>query len=247
MTWDMRSNMKAKPGSQGILFRGGKDQMTDARWPRGYTPERLHEVLPSVGGGSKYYTRGEEGTHGTGPDRRQLVDTVARSTVPAHHLQNLQFLPGLLSVEGGEAIGSYRRKGTRVGEGTAHEHGLHLAKGFADTPHAIHEIGHHVSHEQADHSGYDTPEERGQEEAFADDYAQQHYKPRRGQTYGGQSLYADGFPGAGRTAEFYAAYRAHRATPIKGADLPDRAAKEAQVERDNPTLPGLDKYSSDWG
>jgi len=238
----MRSNLKAKSGSQGTLFQGGKEQMTDARWPRGYTPERLHEVMgPITHGGQRWLAQGERGKERqTGPDRRDLIDNVARSTIPAHHLQGLQFYPGVHLTEEG-TIGNYRRKGTRVGAATATGNQLHLAKGFADSPDAIHEIGHHVSFERADHPGYDTPASRGKEEAYADEYAQTHYRPPRGdQYYGGVGTYADGMPGGGRTAEFYDAYHAHRGTPRVGTELRARADAETAHERANPTLPGLE-------
>lgn len=40
--------IKNKPGSQGILFRGGTE-LPDDRWPRGYTPERQAEVVDALG------------------------------------------------------------------------------------------------------------------------------------------------------------------------------------------------------
>lgn len=45
--FDMRSNMKAAPNSQGTLFQGGNK--TDAhRWPRGYSPTRMQAVKDTV-------------------------------------------------------------------------------------------------------------------------------------------------------------------------------------------------------
>lgn len=41
--------VKGKPNAQGTLFQGGADQMTDkARYPRGYTPQRLANVRDQV-------------------------------------------------------------------------------------------------------------------------------------------------------------------------------------------------------
>lgn len=40
--------IKDKPGSQGVLFRGGTE-LSDERWPRGYTPERQAEVVDALG------------------------------------------------------------------------------------------------------------------------------------------------------------------------------------------------------
>lgn len=245
MTWDLRSNMKATPGSQGVLFRGGKDQMTDARYPKGYTPERL-QVARSAIDPNNFYSRGEHGKVGTtGPQRRDLIDTVARSTVPAEHLQGLQFHPGQLSLAHGsieDPAGYYRHQGHRLGESVAHKPQIAIRKGYetADTP--VHEIGHHVSRTRGtEHSAYDTPERKGREEAFADDYAAVHYQPPRGEPKHPVGLYGDGLPTGGRTKQFYDAYTAHRTTPI-GYDIHGLAGKEKQHEQANPTLPGLARY-----
>jgi hypothetical protein len=41
--------IKNKPNAQGTLFQGGADQMTDkARYPRGYTPDRMNNVRDQV-------------------------------------------------------------------------------------------------------------------------------------------------------------------------------------------------------
>ena len=40
--------IKDKPGSQGVLFRGGTE-LSDDRWPRGYTPERQAAVVDALG------------------------------------------------------------------------------------------------------------------------------------------------------------------------------------------------------
>ena len=45
--FDMHTNMKAAPNSQGTLFQGGNK--TDAhRWPRGYSPTRMQAVKDTV-------------------------------------------------------------------------------------------------------------------------------------------------------------------------------------------------------
>lgn len=247
MTWDVRTNIKAKPGSQGTLFQGGSDQMTDAKWPRGYTPERLHEVMgPITHGGQPWLVQGERGVgHHTGPARRDLIDTVARSTIPAGHLQGLQFFPGQLSLDHGgseDTAGYYRHQGHRLGASVAHKPQVSIVKGQETGYVPIHEIGHHISREAGTHhSAYDTPYNKGKEEGFADDYAQTHYRPPRGdQYYGGVGTYADGLPGSGRTGEFYNAYHAQRGTPRAGVELRARADAETAHERANPTLPGLE-------
>lgn len=111
--WDVGPVLKDKMGSQGTLFRGGTKFSSDKRYPRGYTPERQQEVADAVVQPStKVYTdaRGTQVSHGTQSanfkDRkvrgsgdmsapmehesrqpvRDLVDNIARSTVPVEDL-----------------------------------------------------------------------------------------------------------------------------------------------------------------
>lgn len=247
MTWDMRSNMKAKPGSQGVLFRGGKDQMTDARWPRGYTPERL-QIARSAVDPHNLYSKGERGkAHHTGPYRRDLIDTIARSTVPGEHLQGLQFHPGQLSLSSSgveDPLGNYRPQGHRHGESVAHKPQIGIRQGYETGSVPIHEIGHHVSHSTGtDHSAYDTSMNRGTEEAFADDYASKHYRDKSGKPQSSNE-YAGGFRSESRTDTFFSAYYAHRRTPMPDREsrfsLDRRAQAESEHMYRNPTLPGLE-------
>lgn len=257
MTWDVRTNIKAKPGSQGTLFQGGSDQMTEAKWPRGYTPERLNEVLPSA---APYKSDVRDTPYeygGSGSERRKLVDNIARSTVPGEHLQRLQFQPGTsasgMRHSGPNAdpmvpSGMYNK---RRREFESHQATVKLLKGQADRPVAIHEIGHHASQEQGTpHSDYDTVQKRGQEEAFADNYAQEHYRPRRGEKYPGVGMYNGGDPDHVRTTEFFNAYHAHRDyRPVFGATGMGVGATKSTPPPPpgspdpKPPLPGLDAVS----
>lgn len=254
MTWDMRSNMKAKPGSQGVLFRGGKDQMTDAKWPRGYTPERL-QLARSAVDPHNLYSKGEHGKASTtGPERRDLVDTVARSTVPREHLQDLQFYPGIRSLDHGSVVdlrGYYRHQGHRLGASVADKPQVAILKGYETEPTTIHEIGHHVSRMTGQYSGYDAAAKRGKEEAFADDYADKHYRPKPGEFHRGQAEYAGGLRSESRTDAFYSSYHAHRKSPMPERESLARLDRMAQAESEhayrNPPLPGLEKYRMPGG
>jgi hypothetical protein len=248
VSWDVRSNIKAKPGSQGTLFQGGSDQMTAKKWPRGYTPERLHEVK-SAALPDKRILADEPHMYpfDTNGEKRKLVDNIARSTVPVHHLLGVQFEPGQTSLAMSSSDphdpavpgGLYeQRSGQWGGHAT-----IKLHEGVAARPTAIHEIGHHVSQEQGTpHRAYDTTPKRGQEEAFADNYAQTHYRPRRSERYLGVGMYNGGDTDHVRTEEFFKAYHAHRDyEPVFGKrDLTPPSPPGSPNPR--PTLPGLERY-----
>lgn len=258
MSWDVRTNIKAKPGSQGTLFQGGSEQMTDAKWPRGYTPGRL-AIARAAADPHGMYSRGEhdksDNRFGTGPQRRDLIDTIARSTVPAEHLQDVKFYPGQNDLDynrpkdsGSKFVtgGTYTRKGSQRGAMTYRENEISIRRGNEANSVPIHEIGHHVSHESGNHGGYDSSMERGKEEAFADDYASRHYRPKRGEFYGGQWEYAMGARDERRTDTFYSSYHASRQTPMPEREVLGRMDRRAQAETEhayrNPPLPGLEKY-----
>jgi hypothetical protein len=255
VTWDVRTNIKAKPGSQGTLFQGGSDQMTEAKWPRGYTPERLNAVHDEIGPGRP--ARTATGTVvPVREERRKLIDTVARSTVPLAHLQRVQFHPGVLHAEGraGERLGKNtagvyhpkRIRGTEYGSEVEPAE-IQIIRGESETSTAIHEIGHHVSaRDRTWHSAYDTTQKRGTEEAFADNYAQEHYRPRKGEKYRGVGMYNGGDTDHIRTAQFFDAYHKHRDyQPIFGRqyhDPPSKPPPPPGTPPRNPTLPGLEPY-----
>lgn len=215
MSWDMRSNIKPKPGSQGTLFQGSSDQMTDAKWPRHYTPERLHQVREAVAPRQRAF-RDDMHEYDTAGETRKLIDNVARSTVPAEHLQRLQFSPGrsasdMLTGSGDvemTAAGKYNKplsaNPNSVGV-------IRLLRGAAEDPVAIHEIGHHASHLFGAMT-YGSRTEQGREEAKADAYAEEHFRDRRGRptSYSGYRYVQ---PDSVRNAEFFAAYHSTRPRP----------------------------------
>lgn len=196
-SWDLRTNIGPKPSSQGSLFRVADKSMYSAekRYPRGYTPERQREVqqaLPeTIMGGTVVKRTSPEDQAATGrfaryPEAEARVrDTIARSSIPAEHLKGLDRIHG------------------NVNEGTAgtywparRELAIDLKSGSKDTQeaHLIHELGHHhsemtgegrlqsstlallnggaPSHAEAAHRL-----SKGVEEAYADDYAEEHYRP----------------------------------------------------------------------
>lgn len=232
MTWDVRTNMKAKPGSQGTLFQGGSDQMTDAKWPRHYTPERLHEVRNAVAPRSRVF-RDEPYLHeyDTASEERKLIGNIARSTVPGEHLQRLQFSPGksaaAMTIGSGDAEmvagGLYTKPPSPNPNSSAR---VRLRRGLADNAVAIHEIGHHASYLSGP-PNLDTRTALGHEEATADAYAQEHFRDRRGRrTQFNGYRYVQ--PDSERNAEFFASYHATRPREI-----------EFSPQRMDPHLPGL--------
>jgi hypothetical protein len=234
VSWDVRSNIKAKPGSQGTLFQGGSDQMTDAKWPRGYTPERLHQVREAVAPGREVFPdEPYMKSYDTNGDTRKLIDNIARSTVPGAHLNRVQFSAGKskaqMTVGSGDsemtAGGLYTRPPSDDGPRGVGR--IRVLKGVADDPVAIHEIGHHASH-LAGPPALVTKTDLGREEGKADAYAETHFRDRRGRQISDNG-YRYTEPNSERNAEFFASYHATRPrTPEFAPYKPD------------PHLPGLD-------
>lgn len=233
MTWDVRTNIKAKPGSQGTLFQGGSGQMTDAKWPRRYTPERLHEVRDVVAAGQSSVFRGKPslGEDDAAGETRRLVDNIARSTVPGEHLQELQFGANVHpdDMEHGEgdarmtADGLYTPSKMFKGRGY-----IKVGRGMADNPVAIHEIGHHVDH-MTGVRPVQTRTDLGHSEGRADAYADTHFRDRRGRPTTTFDGYRYVEPDSVRNDEFFAAYHGTRPrqpsfpphppeTPLPGLD-----------------------------
>jgi hypothetical protein len=218
--WDMRSNINPSAGSQGTLFGGGTKYLSDQRWPRGYTPERQAEVAAAVVRPSvAVYTdsRGAVVSRGTQSkefkDRkvnygqvggephlvnesrqpvRNLVDNIARSTVPAQHLGGLQWRHNAEAHLGSDdpnttTLAHYDKRGDALSHGSPV---VRLRTGQETTHTPIHEIGHHVSwNEGHEHSVYRTGMDRGREEGFADKYAFEHFRDRRGEAMTGLRMY----------------------------------------------------------
>lgn len=243
MTWDLRSNIKAQPGSQGTLLRGDQFELNQTRrWPKGYTPERQAEVREAVVGRlSQSQPLSNAVGRGFGPIRRNLIDNIARSTAPAEDFQGIRFAPGqragtrlptaFSSYRAGEMqsagnVGEYHphgdvldRRGAPVGEGRRHSPApsdptILVLRGHEKGDVPIHEIGHHVSSmRDTEHSGFYTERLQGQEEAAADEYAQEHFRDRRG-----RRTEVPEYHMGGRTAPFHDAYHRERGT---GHHAPD--------------------------
>ena len=233
MSWDLRTNIKSSAGSQGTLLRGDQFELNQAkRWPRGYDPERQAEVREAVVGRLSQRDPLSDNNR-FGPTRRDLIDTVARSTSPAEHFQDIQFAPGQRPWRYNSTIFDGRMSAPNVA-GEYHPHGpngdvpldeyedsgrTHSANptaptvliqaGYERDVTPIHEIGHHVSTiSDTEHSPFRTARQQGQEEAYADEYAQQHYRDRRG-----KSIEVEEYPGArSRGLDFHDAYHQARRT-----------------------------------
>jgi hypothetical protein len=203
--YDLRSNIKGKPGSQGTLFQVRDKGLLNPqqRWPRGYTPERQAEVsqaLSSVPVEGRY----EADAH---HQRARVVDTVSRSTMPTRYLPRLKSI-GADVAEG--TSGTYwggtqrhlavdmldRRRwpGDSSGKTLLHEMGHHHDAvadiNFNDpTVHAMRMAEHNAASERAARGLEGPPsttekllaEKRisaGVSEATADDYMTEHYRTR---------------------------------------------------------------------
>jgi hypothetical protein len=245
--WQVGPVLKDKLGSQGTLFRGGTKYSSDARYPRGYTPERQAEVADAVVQPSvkAYFDRPNEVSTGTqstnfkdrrvtvGPgrdkypegyrmesrqDTRRLVDNIARSTVPVEHISGVQFRTNHTDQMLGENVaGHYSRPGDAMSKG---EPVIRLREGFTDGHTPIHEIGHHVSRQVGNEFPRDETGHSGQEESFADNYAEQHFRDAKGRpvergTYGG-GQYSGHIE---RTEDFWKGYHKDRDNSLYHASV----------------------------
>ncbi len=138
--YDLRSNIKGKPGSQGTLFQvKDKGLLNPAqRWPRGYTPERQAEVRGALSDVpvTSSRIRNVEGLGGVTRSREaraRVEDTVARSTIPTEHLS------GLTRVHDRPQQGH----AATYWPGT-HEVGIDMLSGKDKVDRSlVHELGHH--------------------------------------------------------------------------------------------------------
>jgi hypothetical protein len=159
----------------------------------------------------------------------ELRDNIARSTVP---VKDIGYPLQIHATDDMKVTsnGVYQRKELRRGVAKVRPD---VARGYA----LIHELGHHASHESGTtHSAYDTDAKRGQEEAYADDYAAQHYRTRRGKPQpvgdyaGGRAASTHG---DGRSVHFWNAYEKYRQT---GAGT-ERRAERREANR-GQAVPG---------
>lgn len=261
--WEVGPVLKQKADSQGTLLRGGTKYSSDARFPRGYTPERLHEVAEGIGSGyargqgahsmtfrdHPYLRRNEQSgemeEHGRADNRpkRDLVDNMARSTVP---MSDFEGKPGrrlhFWSYKGGDTeLGNRDAGGTYQAEPPSHSnrHDIKVHTDAVSGMAPIHELGHHVSHmADTEHSKYSTPAERGAEEGFADRYAYEHFRDRSGKQADSMRNYPPkDWQAEGRPQEFHEAYK-----HVRG-DIPQPTFKMGpaltppkSIEQDSPTF-----------
>ena len=235
-------------GVQGKLFRDPKP-VDSARYPRGYTPERMREVhrMP--------LEISSEGKAHRQRDAAMVEQMVARSTVPAgdvhpHHYYQPGGPFGANAASDNEGfslhvvVGSPRAKGGGIFRsppaGTSRFGEVHIgpARGEWVGQALMHELGHSKSYSKGTpHSAFDTPRHKGQEEAYADDYAQTHWRPdprdvRRGESnpapavYESEEAFTRQKSYGGKTA--HRAYMAARKTPILKTERLRKAAASSK-------------------
>jgi hypothetical protein len=209
--YDMRSNIKGKPGSQGTLFQVKDKGLLNPqqRWPRGYTPERQAEVSAALEP-TKVHPSGR-----VYPPRRadevraRITDAISRSTVPTEHLAGLREVHDQPQ-QGHEATYWPGRKHLAVNMFAKHENRGVLG----DEPHGstepdagaknlIHELGHHrdaatretMEHVRSNKAILYAKNGRGRDdaaEAVADNYYTEHYRgPGRKGAQATQGRYED--------------------------------------------------------
>lgn len=236
--WQVGPVLKDKMGSQGTLFRGGTKYSSPQRFPRGYTPERQAAVRDAVKSSESGPVTDMQDFIAGHKQRLKIADTIARSTVPHQHLQGVQWahvrpwerLTAATEANPNDSAGAYfKPHRNRPDAGM-----IAVREPYQDTSTVIHELGHHISYLQGtEHSrNYSYEHEHGgTEEAFADNYAEQHFRDRKGNpvergTYGG-GQYAGRIQ---RSNEFWEGYHKQR----------DSSMYREHVEREN------EKYYGAW-
>lgn len=168
-SFEMQTNIKARPGSQGTLFQGGKP-VAQHRWPRGYSPSRMAAVggALTLGGGGIHVSADPLAGNSEYPGlshphlnpsseahtRRLILEPLARST---YHVPDITNLAGgiHLRVNAGTTPGEaahYSPQSRTINVNRQTHKGdarTQLAKADAVL---IHEMGHHVD---ITHHGYD--------------------------------------------------------------------------------------------
>jgi hypothetical protein len=175
--YQLVSNLKDKPNAQGTLFSGG--QLSDTRWPKGYSPDRMTET-------QKHFTaldtpfRGHMQKNYPGSYEQVLDRTMqnyARSTIdfgatPPVGLELTQNKPGF--------SGDYLHPGaSKTGQGR-----IRIPASKAETYIPTHEHGHHDDRQRVASLGYQDDTRRGQTEGYADQYAENNFRTRAGKTIG---------------------------------------------------------------
>lgn len=166
-------------GSQGTLFRVDKSQRTpESRQPRGYSPERIRAVDKRFGFSKEAEFRlhppfpGDTHTprYAGNPDAAHVLRTIARSTVPMHHLNKLDTIISGHKFDDHSTRGQYDKLDDVEGS----FHSILVGEGEAQSATAIHEIGHHVGRKRFPNYGQSYPYMSGQSEGHAEHYAEEH-------------------------------------------------------------------------
>lgn len=104
--FDMRTNIKGKPGSQGTLFQVADKSVLNPqqRWPQGYTPERLGAVRDAlrttpISAPQHLYDQPDsdaQAEHGVNVYgyRERMHREIAKTTIPPEHLQGIREIHG---------------------------------------------------------------------------------------------------------------------------------------------------------
>lgn len=242
--WDMRPNLNTNQFAQGTLFSGGERTPT---YHRGYSPERRDAVRSHTA----VYASGPYPQRHAGAN--EMLDNLARSTVPLEHLK----YP--LQIHATEPEASHApedfKNGTAIGLHTPRsDFGPNGAVIDVLPQHTrdsvlIHEVGHHASMlEGNEHSLHYSRQGQtgGREEAYADDYAAEHYRDRRGRSQPRGDYYM-----GNRNSVFRDSYLVHRKTGPDAEHRVDERRRGSMSQHEyegglRGQLPLLDKVSDGY-
>lgn len=172
----MTTNIKARPGSQGTLFQGGKP-VAQHRWPRGYSPMRMASVSTMFGEGTSRSPRRittQRDIHADPEDplmshphynpfsqqhsERLMLEPLARSSVPLEHFSTLRGIHMNISEStrpGEHAHYSPTNASIQVNRQPFLAHDEHTRIAMADSV-LLHEVGHHIDIQSRAHDIADT-------------------------------------------------------------------------------------------
>jgi hypothetical protein len=182
--YQLQSSLKNKPNAQGTLFSGG--ELSQSRYPRGYTPERFAETVSHFGKPDIGYGTDLSGMRNNAYYAHQMLQNFARSNIDFQ--QNPEIARGYKDTPD-QAHGPMLRfsnnmgaRGTYTPSGVKGNAGrLDMSPAAIDSYTPIHEYGHFIDRQNIWNSE-ETPKERGRREGVADQYAENNFRTRRGKT-----------------------------------------------------------------
>lgn len=171
----LESNLKDKPNAQGTLFSGG--ELSNARWPRGYTPERMSDTQQHfVALNTPFRQHMQSNYPGS---YEQVLDRTMQNYARSGIDFNQTPRTGLELTQNKQGFsGDYQHPdASKTGMGR-----IRIPASKAETYIPIHEHGHHDDRKRVATLGYQDDTRRGKTEGYADQYAENNFRTRQGKS-----------------------------------------------------------------